>query len=63
MQPLDPYELLWNHTKRTDNDHQSLQKGEELNRCAATQFTEIGRNPKLMCLFFKHPNAAYISDL
>lgn len=60
---LNPDELVWSHAKRTGNARRPLQKGEKLDQRVANQLAEIGKNPKLVRSFFKHPSVAYISDL
>lgn len=60
---LNPDELVWSHAKRTGNARRPLQKGEKLEQRVAEQLAGIGRNPKLVRSFFKHPSVAYISDL
>jgi transposase len=60
---LNPDELVWSHAKRTGNARRPLQKGEKLEPRVAAQLAEIGKNPKLVRSFFRHPSVAYISDL
>lgn len=60
---LNPDELVWSHAKRTGNARRPLQKGEKLELRVAAQLAEIGKNPKLVRSFFRHPSVAYISDL
>jgi len=60
---LNPDELVWSHAKRTGNARRPLQKGEKLDQRVQAQLAEIGKNPKLVRSFFKHPSVAYISDL
>ena len=60
---LNPDELVWSHAKRTGTARRPLQKGEQLEERVAMQLAEIGKNPKLVRSFFKHPSVAYITDL
>ncbi|MGY2490717.1 IS630 family transposase [Cupriavidus sp. CP313] len=60
---LNPDELVWSHVKRTGVARSPLRKGEELGPKIHEQLTQIGRNPKLVRSFFKHPSVSYISDL
>lgn len=60
---LNPDELVWSHAKRTGNARRPLQKGEKLEQRVTKQLAEIGKNPKLVRSFFRHPSVAYISDL
>lgn len=59
---LNPDELVWSHVKRTGVARRPLQKGEELGPKIHEQLAKIGRNPKLVRSFFKHPSVSYISD-
>lgn len=59
---LNPDELVWSHTKRTNNASRPLQVSEKLEERVSAQITEIGRNPRLVRSFFKHPSIVYISD-
>jgi hypothetical protein len=38
-------------------------KGEKLQDRVHEQLQKIGKNPKLVRSFFKHPSVAYISDV
>lgn len=60
---LNPDELVWSHAKRTGNARRPLQAGEKLERRVSAQLAEIGRSPRLIRSFFKHPSVAYITDL
>jgi len=60
---LNPDELVWSHVKRTGVARRPLQKGEKLQPRIHEQLAQIGRNPKLVRSFFKHPSVSYISDL
>jgi transposase len=60
---LNPDELVWSHVKRTGVARRPLQKGEQLGPRIHEQLAQIGRDPKLVCSFFKHPSVRYISDL
>src|SRR6202022_3664797 len=60
---LNPDELVWSHVKRTGVARRPLQKGEKLGPRIHEQLAQIGRNPKLVRSFFKHPSVSYISDL
>jgi len=60
---LNPDELVWSHAKRTGNARRPLQAGEKLEERVNAQLAEIGKNPRLVRSFFKHPSVAYISDL
>jgi transposase len=59
---LNPDELVWSHVKRTGVARRPLQKGKQLGPRIHEQLTKIGRAPKLVCSFFKHPSVRYISD-
>lgn len=59
---LNPDELVWSHVRRTGVARRPLQKGEELGPKIHEQLAKIGRNPKLVRSFFKHPSVSYISD-
>lgn len=59
---LNPDELVWSHVKRTGVARRPLHKGEELGPKIHEQLAKIGRNPKLVRSFFKHPSVSYISD-
>ena len=60
---LNPDELVWSHAKRTGNARRPLQKGEKLEDRVRAQLADIGGNPALIRSFFRHPSAAYITDL
>ena len=60
---LNPDELVWSHVKRTGVARSPLQKGEKLGPRVHEQLAQIGRNPKLVRSFFRHPSVRYISDL
>lgn len=60
---LNPDELVWSHAKRTGVARKPLMKGEKLQDRVHEQLQKIGKNPKLVRSFFKHPSVAYISDL
>ena len=60
---LNPDELVWSHVKRTGVARRPLQKGEHLGPRIHEQLAQIGRNPKLVRSFFRHPSVRYISDL
>ena len=60
---LNPDELVWSHVKRTGVARSPLQKGEKLGPRIHEQLAQIGRNPKLVRSFFRHPSVRYISDL
>jgi transposase len=60
---LNPDELVWSHVKRTGVARRPLTKGEKLGPRIHEQLAQIGRSPKLVRSFFKHPSVAYISDL
>jgi len=59
---LNPDELVWSHVKRTGVARRPLQKGEKLGPRIHEQLAQIGRNPKLVRSFFKHPSVPYISE-
>lgn len=59
---LNPDELVWSHVKRTGVARSPLRKGEELGPKIHEQLDQIGRNPKLVRSFFKHPSVSYITD-
>lgn len=60
---LNPDELVWSHAKRTGVARRPLMKGEKLQERVNEQLQKIGKNPKLVRSFFKHPSVAYISDV
>ena len=60
---LNSDELVWSHAKRTGVARRPFQKGEKLQKRVHEQLQNIGNNPALVRSFFKHPSAAYISDL
>ena len=60
---LNPDELVWSHVKRTGVARSPLRKGEKLGPRIHEQLAQIGRNPKLVRSFFRHPSVRYISDL
>lgn len=60
---LNPDELVWSHAKRTGVARRPLMKGEKLQERVHEQLQKIGKNPKLVRSFFKHPSVAYISDV
>jgi transposase len=60
---LNPDELVWGHVKRTGVARRPLTKGEKLGPRIHEQLAQIGRSPKLVRSFFKHPSVSYISDL
>lgn len=60
---LNPDELVWSHNKHTGHARQPLQAAEKLEERVNAQLADIGNHPSLVCSFFKHPSAAYISDL
>lgn len=60
---LNPDELVWSHAKRTGVARRPLKKGEKLQDRVHEQLQKIGKNPKLVRSFFKHPSVAYISDV
>lgn len=60
---LNPDELVWSHAKRTGVARRPLTKGENLQERVHEQLQKIGKNPKLVRSFFKHPSVAYISDV
>ena len=60
---LNPDELVWSHVKRTGVARRPLQKGEKLGPRIHEQLAQIGRDPKLVRSFFRHPSVSYISDL
>ena len=59
---LNPDELVWSHAKRTGVARKPLMKGEKLQERVHEQLQKIGKKPKLVRSFFKHPSVAYISD-
>jgi transposase len=60
---LNPDELVWSHVKRTGVARRPLQKGEKLGPRIHEQLAQIGRDPRLVRSFFRHPSVLYISDL
>lgn len=60
---LNPDELVWSHAKRTGAARRPLMKGEKLQDRVHEQLQKIGKNPRLVRSFFKHPSVAYISDV
>jgi len=60
---LNPDELVWSHVKRTGVARRPLQKGEKLGPRIHEQLAQIGRDPRLVRSFFRHPSVRYISDL
>lgn len=60
---LNPDELVWSHAKRTGHARRPLQAGEKMAERVSAQLAEIGRNPRLVRSFFRHPSVAYITDL
>jgi len=54
-------ELVWGHVKRTGIARRPLTKGEKLGPRIHEQLAQIGRNPKLVRSFFRHPSVRYIS--
>ena len=60
---LNPDELVWSHVKRTGVARSPLRKGEKLGPRIHEQLAQIGRNPKLVRSFFRHPSVRYIYDL
>lgn len=59
---LNPDELVWSHVKRNGAARRPLRKGEKLGPRIHEQLAQIGRNPKLVRSFFRHPSVRYISD-
>ena len=59
---LNPDELVWSHAKRAGVARRPLMKGEKLQNRVHEQLQKIGKNPRLVRSFFKHPSVAYISD-
>ncbi|KDP85217.1 DDE endonuclease [Cupriavidus sp. SK-3] len=59
---LNPDELVWSHVKRNGAARRPLKKGEKLGPRIHEQLAQIGRNPKLVRSFFRHPSVRYISD-
>jgi transposase len=59
----NPEELVWSHVKRTGIARRPLTKGEKLGPRIHEQLAQIGRNPKLVRSFFRHPSVRYISDV
>jgi len=57
---LNPDELVWSHVKRTGVARSPLRKGEKLGPRIHEQLAQIGRNPKLVRSFFRHPSVRYI---
>ncbi|KVF36452.1 IS630 family transposase, partial [Burkholderia vietnamiensis] len=60
---LNPDELVWSYVKRTGVARRPLAKGEKLGPRVHEQLEKIGRNPRLVRSFFRHPHVSYISDL
>lgn len=60
---LNPDELVWSHAKRTGVARRPLMKGEKLQNRVHEQLQKIGKNPRLVRSFFRHPSVAYISDV
>jgi transposase len=60
---LNPDELVWSHVKRSGVARRPLQRGEKLGPRIHEQLAQVGRNPKLVRSFFRHPSVRYISDL
>ena len=60
---LNPDELVWSHVKRTGVARAPLRKGEPLQDKVEAQLARIKDAPRLVRLFFKAPDVAYISDL
>jgi transposase len=53
---LNPDELVWSHVKRSGVARCPLQKGEKLGPRIHEQLAQIGREPKLVRSFFRHPS-------
>lgn len=60
---LNPDELVWSHAKRTGNARRPLQAGEQWEARVRAQLAGIGKDPRLVRSFFKHPSVSYITDL
>lgn len=59
---LNPDEWAWSHAKRSGHARRPLRKGERLEERGAAQRADIGKRPRGVRSFFRHPNVAYISD-
>lgn len=59
---LNPNELAWSYSKRTDRAQQPLRAGEKLENKVHDQLSDMAQGPALIQSFFKHPSVGYISD-
>lgn len=58
---LSPEELIWSYAKRTNAARSSLRAGEKQVGRVHAQLNDIAAQPSLVCSFFRHPSAAFIT--